>query len=252
MTCNLPRMNRQDKWTAPTLDALYQAIDVTWAPAAVRPQGGWCFRDGAGGGQRVSATTRLDAAADIDVAEADAQAQGQDRLFMIREGDDDLDSALEARGYKIVDPVTVYAAPVADLASPPLKKLSYIPCAWPVARQREIWADGGIDAARLAVMDRVTVPKSYLLIRVNDRPAGVVFVACDGGIAMLHALEVPKEMRRAGVGTIATIGAAKWAATQGAHTLALLTVKDNVAANALYQSLNMRDLGSYHYRKMLR
>jgi GNAT superfamily N-acetyltransferase len=42
--------------------------------------------------------------------------------------------------------------------------------------------------------------------------------------------------------------AARWAARQGAAELALLVTRKNVPANALYTSLGMSVVGSYHYR----
>ena len=37
------------------------------------------------------------------------RALDQDLLFMIRDGDDNLDRQLAAKGYKIIDPVVIYA-----------------------------------------------------------------------------------------------------------------------------------------------
>jgi ribosomal protein S18 acetylase RimI-like enzyme len=42
--------------------------------------------------------------------------------------------------------------------------------------------------------------------------------------------------------------AAKWAEDHGARYMALMTTRDNTAANRLYSSLGMRPVGQYHYR----
>ena len=90
-----------------------------------------------------------------------------------------------------------YPAPVADLAQkPPHVSLFDI---WPpLAIMREIWADGDIGPARLAVMDRVTGPKTGLIARLSDRAVGCGFCAIHDGIAMLHAVEIAPAYRRQG------------------------------------------------------
>ena len=65
-----------------------------------------------------------------------------------------------ARGYRVVDPVVAYAAPVADLASPAPASMTTFPHWPPMEIASDLWAEGGIGPARLAVMDRAcTGPK---------------------------------------------------------------------------------------------
>jgi GNAT superfamily N-acetyltransferase len=225
-------------------------MDATWPAAAARRAGPWLLRDGAGGGKRVSAATALapvDAAA-IDAAEAAMQAAGQVPLFQIRDARDaGLDALLAARGYRVVDPVALYLAAAADLAGP-LPHLSVIPSWPPLAIAREFWAEAGLGPARLAVMDRAPQPKTVLLARHNDRPAGVTFVAIAGRVAMLHALEVPARLRRQGIADKILRAAANWALDNGAIWLALAVTEANAPARALYSSRNMQIVGHYHYR----
>jgi GNAT superfamily N-acetyltransferase len=112
-----------------------------------------------------------------------------------------------------------------------------------------LWADGGIGAGRLAVMDRVCRPKTALLARSGDRPGAVAFVAVDGDIAMLHALEVSPAARRRGIGRRVMEAAASWAVANGANWLSVMVTKANLPANALYQSLCMQEVTTYHYRR---
>ena len=97
-------------------------------------------------------------------------------------------------------------------------------------------------------MDRVQGPKTALLARTGDRPAGVAFVACHGTEAMIHALEVRPDQRRQGVGQSLLQAAANWAADQGAARLSLVVTRQNAAARALYARLGMCLVGQYHYR----
>ena len=104
----------------------------------------------------------------------------------------------------------------------------------PLAVARQIWEQGGIGPARLAVMDRVTGPKTAILGRTGDRAAGIAFTAIHNNVAMLHALETAPDQRRKGCAHNILRAAAIWARDNGADTLALLVTERNTAARALY------------------
>ncbi len=112
----------------------------------------------------------------------------------------------------------------------------------------ETWAAGGVGPARLAVMARAPQPRTWLLGRLGDRPAGCAFVALHGVVAMLHALEIAEVARRRGLGARMTRFAAAWGAARGAQTLALAVTGANTPARALYAGLGMAEVGAYHYR----
>jgi GNAT superfamily N-acetyltransferase len=227
-----------------TPDHLAEVMEATWPPARSWRDGPFLMRDGAGGGKRVSAASLAGKWSEADLATLDAMAEP---LVLIRETDADLDAALDARGWRIVDPVVAYAAPVTALQAdlPPLSAFAHWP---PLQIARTIWDEAGIGPARLAVMDRVTGTKTALLARLGDRPAGVAFVACHGTDAMLHALEVRPALRRQGVGEILLRAAANWAAEAGASRLSLVVTTRNAAARALYARVQMQTVGQYHYR----
>lgn len=231
--------------------ALQAAMDATWPAAAMHRLGPWMLRDGAGGGKRVSAATAEGDWTEVDIAQAEdaMAAMGQDKLFLIRASDGDLDAALQARGYRVVDPVVAYAAPVADLAATPPAHMSSFPHWPPMEIARALWADAGIGPGRLAVMARAGAPKCVILGRAGDRAAGVAFVAMDGKTAMLHALEVAPALRRQGSAYNILRAAAVWAQSEGAEQLALVVTEANDAARRLYASLGMAIVGQYHYRQ---
>lgn len=231
--------------TLPTVQTLYDVIDTTWPAAAITHMQGWTIRQGDGGGSRVSATTGF---GDLQVAEAAMDALGQPHLFMIRAGDDALDTLLDRAGYVIKDPVNIYAASIDAIAAvkpPPVTSFQV----WPsLQSQRDVWADGGVDASRIAIMERAHCPKSSFLGRANNRPAGAVYAGIDQGVTMLHALEVAAQDRKQGLGKNLTRAVAIWGRAQGASHLSLLSTKANAGANALYTSLGMQVVGQYHYR----
>ena len=231
--------------TPATLTAL---IDGTWPAKSIETVDGWSIRTGAGGGSRVSCASQRAAGSDIAIAESAMRDLGQTPIFMARHGDDTLDEDLAARGYLIKDPVTYYTCPTATLTDQRPPTLSCFQVWPPLAAQVEIWGAGGIDAPRLAIMDRSAGPKTTVLGRVNDTPAGTAFAAIHEGTAMLHAIETARAFRRMGVGRNMITGLAFWARENNADTIALLVTTANTAANALYSSMGFRAAGGYHYR----
>ncbi|MFQ6553627.1 GNAT family N-acetyltransferase [Aestuariibius insulae] len=235
--------------TGPTITDIYEVIDTTWQPASKTRHGPWMIREGRGAGGRVSSATAeapvIDA--DIPIAEEAMRAFGQTPLFMIRDGETALDQALEARGYRIKDAVHAYAAPIGTLAAdpPPVTCFEVWP---PLEIMKEVWDAGGIGPERRAVMARVPDPKTTILGRTEDQPAGAAFVAIAGPFAMTHAVETLARHRRRGLAVHMMQAAARWAARHGATHMTLITTQDNIAANALYRSLGMTVIGGYHYR----
>lgn len=236
--------------TPPDMTELYAVCEATWPPAACRRVGCWAIRDGQGGGQRVSAATLegILAAASIPQAEAEMAALGQHPLFMVRDGEDELDAALAARGYVVKDPVSFFVVPVAELAAQELPFMTTFALWEPLAIMKEVWAEAGIGPARLGVMHRAAGPKAAVMGRLNDRVAGVAYVAIHGKTAMLHALEVVPEQRRQKSAVYMMRRAAQWAQDQGADWLSVIVTQANAPANALYSSLGMTIVGHYHYR----
>ncbi|MFN4130181.1 MAG: GNAT family N-acetyltransferase [Paracoccaceae bacterium] len=234
-----------------TPDALAEVMERTWPPARAFAVGPWAIRDGQGGGKRVSAATAGPGWRDEAIPEAEAAMAdlGQTPLFLIRQGDDLLDQALQSRGYRVVDPVVAYAAPSAALVDPPAPPMTAFAHWPPLAICAEIWAGGAIGPARLAVMQRASGPKCAVLGRTHDKPTGVAFVAIHQGVAMLHALEVRPEARRQGSAHNILRAAAGWAQENGADTLSLVVTVANDGARRLYASLGMEVVGQYHYRQ---
>jgi GNAT superfamily N-acetyltransferase len=232
-----------------TPEALAQVMDATWPPLRARRAGPWTIRDGAGGGKRVSAATADGDwhIPDIAVAETEMRALGQQPLFLIRDGEESLDATLAARGYGVIDPVMAYA--IAADALPPPAHMTSFPHWPPLSIARTLWAEGGIGPARLAVMDRVRGPRTAILGRTGDRPAGIAFVAMHGTTAMLHALEVSPRHRRQGSAQNILNAAAAWTVAHGGDTLSLVVIEANVAARCLYASRGMQVVGKYHYRQ---
>ncbi|WP_170755226.1 GNAT family N-acetyltransferase [Ruegeria lacuscaerulensis] len=228
-------------------------VDGTWPAARYERLGPFQLREGQGGGSRVSAASALGPAteAQIDSAETAMLAMGQKRIFCLWPGDEVLDRQLENRGYEVLDAVNIYSCPVGHLTDIPIPRVTAFAIWDPLAIMNEIWAKGGIGPARLAVMARATGPKTGLLMRRSDQPAGTGFVAMHDAIAMVHALEILPDHRRHGLGKWAMRAAAFWAQEQGAQALSVICTKANAGANGLYHALGMEIVGEYHYRQCI-
>jgi len=236
----------------PDLSRIYDAIGMTWPAADLRQIGPVTIRKGLGGGSRVSAATAPHELTkdQLCAAEDAMRVWGQKPTFMVRVGDETLDAQLASAGYVARDWTQAYLCDIATLTHqrpPPVSTFVSWP---PLAAQREVWATGGIGPERLAIMDRAPQPKTSLLGRVDDQPAGTLFVGISDKIAMVHAVEVLPTHRRKGLARSLMAAAAFWASDQGARHLALLTTKANDAANPLYASLGMDVVGHYHYRQL--
>ncbi len=233
----------------PTAHQLYDVCDGTWPAARQFRAGAWTLREGQGGGKRVSAATALGEVTAADVAQAETAMAGigQEPLFMIREGEAALDGLLESQGYQIIDPVILYTLPIAQLTDVPIPRVTAFTLWEPLAIMREVWAQGGIGPARIAVMERAA-RKTAILSRWNEKPGGVAFAAVHDGVCMVHAVEVVPHQRRQGVAQWMMRAAAFWGQAQGAEHLSVLCVAQNTAANALYRALGFAEAGRYHYR----
>ncbi|SFE33036.1 GNAT family N-acetyltransferase [Roseivivax sediminis] len=236
------------------MTGLDAAAEATWPPLRRIERPGFTLREGGGGGKRVSAATAHEDWTEAQLGAAIAAMHGLDQppLFRVAPGEEALDTALAARGFAVVDPVTLWHVPTAHFADEELRRLTAF-CVWePLAIQREIWAAGGIGTPRLAVMERAAAPKTSVFGRIKDKPAGSAFCALSEGIAFVHALHVLPEGRRNGLARWMTIAAAHWAAANGADTLAVLCTDANTAANALYARLGFTSAPGYHYRQLNR
>lgn len=235
----------------PDAQQLYDVVDATWPAARSFAEGPFLIREGKGGGKRVSAATALGPYDDRDIirAEEAMTALGQGLLFQLREGEEALDATLAARGYEVVDPVTMYVIEVAALTQNVPPRTAAIPAWEPLKIMEEIWAAGGIGPERIDVMRRAKGKKTGMISRWNDQPAGASFLAIHEGVGMVHALEILPHQRRQGVARFLMHRAAIWTQQHGGTHLAVICTTANDGANALYTSLGMCVVGQYHYRQ---
>lgn len=224
----------------------FDCIDTTWPAAAVKTAGGFIIRQGLGGGSRVSCASLIAPfeSGSIDAVIAQHRAWGQEPKFMVRPQDCALDDALDKRGFTLFDPVTIYVGALCDMAESPAQTR------WPPEPDvSQAWRADGIGPERIAVMDRVTTPKTVLVHRIDGDPVAMAFVAKHEDTTMLHALFTVPTHRRQGLGGRILRQAAGWAAANGTTHLALVVTRANTGANALYAGFGLHAVSHYHYRR---
>ena len=96
-------------------------------------------------------------------------------------------------------------------------------------------------------MTRAIEPKTSILMRWDNHPAGTAFVGIYGASLWLMPLSF-EHQRGKGVATMAMHQIGRWALKHGAPEVQVICTKENKAANALYTSLGMTVVGEYHYR----
>ena len=227
---------------------LLRHMTATWPPVATHRTGPWDLRQGPGGGSRVTCAVAEGpvTAGDLPPLLQAAARLGQPGLVMVRQGEDALDATLAGAGWRMGDEVVLYLAPSTAFAAP--RGMTAFALWPPLAVQRLIWDEGGIGAGRQAIMDRATGPKTAVLARSGDRPAGTAYVGIAGGIAYLHALTVLPALLRRGTARNILGAAGAWAHGAGAAWLALAVTRGNLPARSLYASMGMEVVGHYHYR----
>ncbi|NHF74688.1 GNAT family N-acetyltransferase [Paracoccus sp. 12-3] len=228
------------------LDAAFEA---SWPAAEYASAGAIRIGRAPGGGDRVNSARPIGSdwtEGDLDQATAIQTNWNQPPLFRVADGDP-LAAALLARGWQAQKPTRLLAAPLLNLTDIPVPRVTAFAVWPPLAIQRNLWTETGIDAGRQAVMDRVSLPKAAILGRAEDRAAGMAFVAVDGPVAVLHALEIIPAMRRRGLAGWMIREAAFWAESQGAATMQLAVTAENAPAQALYRGLGFIEIGGYCY-----
>ena len=141
-------------------------------------------------------------------------------------------------------------APVAALAGelPHLTAFPHWPplegCPHGLGRGRHRPGSPGGDGTRAAA------PKTAILARSGDRPAGGCFVACQGCQAMLHALEVRPGLSAAGRGSASSARGGQLGGRSGLRYAVLAGDRRAMPRPVRFmQRAGMQEVGQYHYRR---
>ncbi|MEM9781324.1 MAG: GNAT family N-acetyltransferase [Pseudomonadota bacterium] len=231
------------------------ASEATWPGERVELIGGWRLRLGdPKAGSRANSVWAagppgIATEAAVDAAEQAYAAAGLTACMQIWPGDDAVDDVLEARGWTLYDPCLILARPLDEPWPEAPRDTVAIRLDAPLAMAERLWTQGGIGPARQAVFHRAAGAKALFMGRVGQRPAGMIGVSLDGGVAVTQALWVDPACRGKGLGVTLMGAAGRAAAALGARVMAHAVVSDNAPARALYARLGFGEIGHYHYRR---
>ncbi|MFG3440762.1 GNAT family N-acetyltransferase [Nonomuraea sp. NPDC047897] len=224
-------------------------VHEAWPAYEQQRHGGWILRYAGGVTKRANSVLTLDLPADLDAAVGAAEdfyaARGRPCVFSVGpRAAPELDAALEARGYALVDPTVVMVGP-GGLAEPG-HRVRVEDHPWP-AWLRTWWAVDGRYGSGLEEAERICtgVPAWYAAVEEDGVPLAVGRGVPQGDTLGVYCMATLPRARRRGLARSVLRALARHGGTRSAY---LVTTAANVAAQALYGSEGFELQGGYHYR----
>jgi GNAT superfamily N-acetyltransferase len=237
--------------------AIERAEVAAWPALETADIEGWLWRYSGGGSQRANSVSPLAfRGADVEAAIADVEARYRARgaapMFQICDINlpADLDERLQRRGYRLQEPCTALAKPIAPDTSAGLDAEIEIDDA-PSQAWLSVYLAGITPSRRdLApmILARVPAPRAFLLLRDQGEPAATALGVVAEGVAIAECVSTRADRRRGGAGTRIMRALEVWGTGKGARIAALQAVAANAPAQALYAKLAYERVGGYHYR----
>ncbi|MFF2887812.1 GNAT family N-acetyltransferase [Paenibacillus sp. NPDC057967] len=182
------------------------------------------------------------------------RAQGQPTVFKITPFAEPahLDARLEELGYERIDQTQVKTASIIDLPVP--RQGDGFHC-WPELTDE--WLDAiarfqGLSDSQKETTRRMLaghpLRRAFGLYKRGEVPVAAGLVVLEDGYAGLYDIVTDATERGRGYGERLTRGLLGWARGQGVRMSYLLVVKNNTAANRLYDKLGFMTRYDYWYR----
>ncbi|GBG12231.1 hypothetical protein PAT3040_07099 [Paenibacillus agaridevorans] len=220
--------------------------------------GGWLVRFADGYTKRSNSVSAIydgfpEADEKIRICEALYRARGLAPVFKVTPfvHPGDLDDRLQSRGYGKIDHTLVKAAPLAGIEAPSREDLTL------TEEITEVWLDAVAELQKLTPSQRETtrrmfanrpLKQGFAMLEENGRPVACGLAVIEDGWAGLYDIVTAPEARGRGFGEAITRGLFRYAHKQGARMGYLLVVRDNTAANGLYDKLGFETVYEYWYR----
>ena len=219
---------------------------------------GWILRFADGFSKRANSVNPLydstiDPAQKIERCEEIYRAMGLKTIFKLNEAShpQGLDEALAARGYEVVDPVSVQVLELNNDGYAPSGDVEIS------ADATGAWLDAycGMDARAAgarATMERMLgliVPRAaFAALRDEYGIIACGMGVLDGGFLGLFNIIVNKAHRNKGCGKRILSGLLGWARKNGASAAYLQVLKSNSTAIGIYGNFGFREISGYWYR----
>ncbi|UVK44954.1 GNAT family N-acetyltransferase [Mesorhizobium sp. AR07] len=235
-----------------------QACREGWPAAVETVADGWLLRRSGGRIRRTNSANPLRGkrgapAKVIDAAESFYIGHGQTPLFRVPDIANELEAALDQRGYQPEGGTIHLHAGINDLAQVRDEQvaLSQVPGEdWLAARFR-MGAYDDTDRRVFREMTGLIVgDRAFVSCERDSEIAALAYVVIRDGLLVVESVETDSRFRQQGLGRKTVGGLIDWARQAGASAACLQVVADNAPGRALYASLGFnRELYRYHYRR---
>jgi GNAT superfamily N-acetyltransferase len=230
-----------------------------WPPAQLRDFAGWVLATDAGITRRANSvlpnhwTNELVPKAAIEEVERYYSSYGLPSCFKISPASlpSDFDQMLEERNYRKEGETNVFVISSKKLSNAcaldhNVDQLSKPSRQWMVAAG---FGDGSKSSiARRRIVERIALPRAFLLATINAEPVGAAVVAAKEGWTCVSGLFVTPARRGEGIGKSLMSALAGWASANSSDKVFLQVESDNSRAQALYERIGWQYAYEYHYR----
>lgn len=175
-------------------------------------------------------------------------------FYICQSSPEELDATLEHHGYNLIYPCYVMAAALSDLHVKPIEDTDFQFAFTSEADYH--WISNFIHLENFT-LDRMNEyqsifsnmrVKQFISVLENGELVGLGTVVIENGWACLSNIIVHENHRRKGVGLQLIRSLSEWAQQNGAHSIFLQVMKDNVRAINLYQKVGFTVISEHHYR----
>ncbi|MBN9221751.1 MAG: GNAT family N-acetyltransferase [Mesorhizobium sp.] len=235
-----------------------QACREGWPAAAETVVDGWLLRRSGGRIRRTNSANPLRGKRGapgkvIDAAEALYISHGQTPLFRVPDIADELEAALDDRGYKAEGGTIHLFSPIDEMAdiSDPHVTVSPEPSEdWLGARFRMEAYDETDRRVFREMTGLIVGDRAFVSYQRDSEIAALAYGVIRDGLLVVESVQTDARFRQQGLGRKTVGSLIGWARRVGASAACLQVVADNTPALALYASLGFsRELYRYHYRR---
>ena len=163
----------------------------------------------------------------------------------------DLEAALVERGYERVAQTSVYTSDLAhgdDPAGIEIETSWARATEWREAFHRIKPVEGGRREAHDRILASIPLPTGFTLAREDGQVVGCALGVVQGDWLGVFDVVVGEAFRRRGHGERLMKGLSAWGKAEGAEKAYLQVMRENAAAQRLYQKLGFREAYPYWYR----
>jgi GNAT superfamily N-acetyltransferase len=235
-----------------------EACRDAWPAATETVVDGWLLRRSGGRIRRANSANPLRGKrgapdAVLDAAEAFYIGHGQTPLFRVPDIANELETALDQRGYQLEGGTIHLYAAIDDLEEARGERVTVSPMPsedWLAARFRMGSYDGTDRRIFCEMTGLIVGERAFVSSQRDSEIAALAYGVVRNGLLVVESVETDGRFRQQGLGRKTVGGLIDWARRAGASAACLQVVADNMPGRALYASLGFdRELYRYHYRR---